>query len=406
MSVRIHPLRARRIARWVAENATPVEIADVEQAARADVEALAWLDALVAGKRFAFVGEANHFVHEKLGYRLFMVRYLASRGFTVLLEELAWSDGLRIDRYLQTGDEAWLERVGTFGFSGDARLDRDDRWTGYLAPSLEHYPTAAFKHEHLRLIRALREVRPRLANHGFDVDYQPGAGYAHLGELDVELRALAAPVAGESIEAEIARLERLVHALEARPASGAQLRTARSLRDGFRYTALIKDAPTLEALRSGMAFRESVMHEQVDDVVASYPPDTRFIVFAHDLHLARDDARVAPGAGVGPGGGRVDAIGTHIAKRHPGEVFAVWMLDCEGQDSQPLVALGNRVRAPRGSLNAALARAGESYFVPVRGPLADRHRVAFMYGSTADVDLDAQVDALFFSRRVSPLRER
>ena len=80
------------------------------------------------------------------------------------------------------------------------------------------------------------------------------------------------------------------------------------------------------------------------------------------------------------------------------------MLDFAGRDSQPLVALGNRVRAPRGSLNAALARAGDAYFVPVRGPLAGRHRVAFMYGSTAELDLGAQADALFFSRQVSPLQ--
>ena len=396
-------LAGRRLARWVNEHATPVEIADVESAARADVEALAWLDPLVAGKRFAFVGEANHFVHEKLGYRLFVTRYLASRGFTVLLEELAWSDGVRIDRYLESGDEACLDRVGTFGYEGDARPDRDDRWTGYLAQAREHYPSAAFKREHVRLLRALRELRPRPSNYGFDVDYQPGAGYAHLGELDGELRALADRVPGESLKAEIARLERLVRALEARPSGAAQLRTARSLRDGHRYTALIKDAPTLESLRPGMAFRESVMHAQADDVVALHP-GARFIVFAHDLHLARDDARVGSSPGVGPGGGQVDSIGTHLAKRHPGQVFTIWMLDFEGRDSQPIAALGNRVRAPRGSLNAALARAGDAFFVPVRGPLAARHPVAFMYGSTTDVDLGAQADALYFSRRVSPLQ--
>jgi len=398
-------LARRRLARWVNEHATRVEIADVESAARADVEALAWLDPLVAGKRFAFVGEANHFVHEKLGYRLFVTRYLASRGFTVLLEELAWSDGVRIDRYLESGDEAWLERVGTFGYEGDARPDRDDRWTGYLAQTRERQPTAAFKHEHVRLLRALRELRPRLSNYGFDVDYQPGAGYAHLGELDGELRALAARVPGESLAGEVERLSRFVRALEARPPSEEQarrLRTARSLRDGHRYTALIKDAPTLESLRPGMAFRESVMHEQADDVVALHP-GARFIVFAHDLHLARDDARVGRSDGVGPGGGQVDSIGTHLAKRHPGEVAALWMLDFEGRDSQPFAAPGNRVRAPRGSLNAALARAGDAFFVPVRGPLAARHRIAFMYGSTADVDLGAQADALYFFRRVSPL---
>src|SRR5262245_23035736 len=119
----------RRVARWAKANATHVSIADVESAAKADVEALAWLDPLLEGKRFAFVGEANHFVHEKLGYRLFVTRYLASRGFGVLLEELAWSDGIRIDRYLESGDSSWLDRVGTFGFEGERRPDRDDRPT-------------------------------------------------------------------------------------------------------------------------------------------------------------------------------------------------------------------------------------------------------------------------------------
>jgi erythromycin esterase-like protein len=391
----VNPFRRRRIARWAADHATHVAIGDLESAARADVEALAWLDPLLEGKRFAFVGEANHFVHEKLGYRLFMTRYLASRGFGVLLEELAWSDGIRIDRYLESGDASWLDRVGTFGFEGDRRTDRDDRPTGYLAEGQAHYPTAAFAHEHRRLLRALRELQAdgkRLVNHGFDVDYEPGAGYAHLPE---DLRARAARVPGESLDEEVVRLERL--------AETAGSRATRSLRDGFRYVALTKDARTLASLRPGMAFRERVMHEQVDDVVASHPPDARFIVFAHDLHLARDDARVRKGAGVGPGGDRVDSIGTHIAKRHPGRAFAVWMLDYEGRDAQPFASLGNELRAGRGTLNAALARAGESFFVPVRGPLAGRHRLSFMYGSTADVELDAEADALYFARRVSPL---
>jgi len=388
-------LRRRRIARWAREHATHVSIRDVESAAHADVEALAWLDPLVLGKRFAFVGEGNHFVHEKLGYRLFVTRYLASRGFGVLLEELAWSDGIRIDRYLESGDSSWLDRVGTFGFEGDRRSDRDDRPTGYLAEGQKHYPTAAFAHEHRRLLRALREARAngkRLVNHGFDVDYEPGAGYAH---LPAELALCAARVPGESLEEEILRVTKL--------AEDVDTRTVRSLRDGFRYVALTKDAKTLESLRPGMAFRESVMHEQVDDLVASHPPDARFIVFAHDLHLARDDSRVSSGAGVGPGGGRVDSIGTHVAKRHPGQVFALWMLDYEGRDSQPFVSLGNELRAARGTLNAALARAGESFFVPVSGPLAGRQRLSFMYGATADVELDAEADALYFARRVTPL---
>src|SRR5689334_5460401 len=75
---------------------------------------LSTLDPLLAGKRFAYVGESDHFIHEKYAYRLAILNYLAARGFTHVGEELGVSDGMRIARYIETGDESQLERVSIY----------------------------------------------------------------------------------------------------------------------------------------------------------------------------------------------------------------------------------------------------------------------------------------------------
>src|SRR5258708_3582178 len=114
-------------------------------------------DALVAGKRFAFIGEPDHFIHEKYAYRLAMLKYLAGRGFTHLGEELGASDAMRINRFIATGDESQLERVTIYGYSGTSRTDRDDTPTGILSASFgDAYPTALSPAEPKRFAHGLR----------------------------------------------------------------------------------------------------------------------------------------------------------------------------------------------------------------------------------------------------------
>ncbi len=60
---------------------------------------LAVFDPLLAGRDAVFLGEMDHFVHEKTDFRLLLVRYLASRGRSRLAEEMSWSDGVRVGRY-------------------------------------------------------------------------------------------------------------------------------------------------------------------------------------------------------------------------------------------------------------------------------------------------------------------
>ncbi|MFZ0679040.1 hypothetical protein [Candidatus Binatus sp.] len=133
---------------------------------------LSILDPLVAGKRLAYIGESDHFIHEKYAYRLAMLNYLAARGFRNVGEELGATDGIRIARYVETGNESQLERVSIYGYSGATRTDRDDTPTGILRGSFgDAYPTALFAAEQKRFAHGLRKIGVRFF--GFDIDPYP-----------------------------------------------------------------------------------------------------------------------------------------------------------------------------------------------------------------------------------------
>lgn len=411
----------REFIAWARTAAVPLE---PDAIAETDVERLAFLDPLLADKRLAFVGESNHFVHEKIPYRILLLRYLASRGFKVVGEELSWSDGLRIDRYLRTGDEAWLGRVTAHGYSGDARADRDDEPGGILrAPD---YPTAAFRAEQTRFTHALRALGVRFF--GFDVDYQPGAGYLHVEEwlarcppsVAAPLRALLARVPDESQAAEAERLTRAAALLENSRrgveecigSDGAHelARSLATLALSHRYAAITYHESDYAALRPGMALREQAMWAHVEHVLAREGPGARIALLAHNHHLAKQASGIVASGGVGPGGDQVDPLGTYLAKRHPGEVFAVWMLEAEGEDCQPFSQLPRKLRAPRRSLNAALARVGAAFVLPTHSadprarPLREPALICGMYGASVRAAVAEQADAICFLRRVSPLR--
>ena len=368
-------------------------------------DALAALDPLVDGKRLAFLGEANHFVHEKYAFRLRLLRYLAVRGFTLVGEELSWSDGQLVDRYLDTGDERWLERVSAYGRVAQRPDGRDDTPTGLLGESW-NVERPGFREEQVRFDRGLRALGLRLF--GFDADYHPAIGYelllewsgrADLSDFDV--------VEGESLEEEYLRLTKAVAALEAQTDDAALLRCARTLRDSHHYAALTYPAPTYDALRPGMARREDLMEEHVEHALAMHP-DERLALMSHCLHLARDDDAIETGAGVGPGGGIAHSLGHRLSHRYRDSVFSVWMLEGEGHDSQPIRNLTQQVTAPRGTLNHLLSEVGDSFVLPVGAGAHDALTrpmpVRMMYGSTARVAIADQVDALYFGRYVSPLR--
>jgi erythromycin esterase-like protein len=367
------------------------------------------LDELVDASRVAFIVEMDHFIHEKYAYRLALIRYLRSRGYTWFGEELGWTDGVRIDRYLTTGDESHLDRVATYGYEGHARADgRDDSPTGILAESTSAHPEAAFRHEQREFARAVRKEAqtpgPPLRWFGFDVDYDPGVGYEELRDRGVVLERPA----GESLADESARI---ASTLESSAASlAADARHALVVMAGsFEYVAMAHPAESYDALAPAMARRERVMHANVDHVLDTVAAGEKVALIAGSLHLMKDDARVhAPEVGAGPGGGEIPSVGHHIATDRAEKTVAFWMLHGAGESANPYLPTERKLRAARGTLDHALAKGWSTpALVPVSVPDPPPSipvDVTQMHNHVVACDLAAQVDAVVFVPVVSPLR--
>ncbi|HEX3043266.1 MAG TPA: hypothetical protein VHY08_00815, partial [Bacillota bacterium] len=60
---------------WAREHALRTDSLDAQNA---EIEKLSILDPLLARKRIVYLGEEDHWVHEKSDYRLLLLRYLYS----------------------------------------------------------------------------------------------------------------------------------------------------------------------------------------------------------------------------------------------------------------------------------------------------------------------------------------
>ena len=368
------------------------------------------------------LGELNHFVHEKADFRQFFSRYLLSRGLRTFAEELGWSDGVRVERFLH-GDEQALSRLPSFGYTGHLREDRADRPTGILRASFDAYPTSLFVDEQSRFYRALRESAPegRLNYFGFDIDGSPGGTYEDIEVILSDFKrspaisdflSSLARVRGERPLEEAERLIRSRALLE----NGAEDADARTLAfvkasldaliDSLRYVAETYGASTYEALRPGMALREDAMKRRIEDIGIVSSTGSKIVMMGHALHLVKDDRKLAsdPG-GVGPGGGLTCSLGHHLAQVKRKRVFSVWFAYGAGEDSQPFPDLPREARYPSSSFNALLASFGTPLILPTDDPLLRQPvSLGHMYNSLVELPLADQADAIFFLPRVTALR--
>ena len=420
---------------WAKENAVFFDDFDGETA---DIEALSFLDRRLEDKRFAYLGEMNHFIHEKNGFRLFLIRYLLSRGFRILCEELSWTDGVHTDRYLSTGDPSHLDKVTTYGYTGDTRPDRDDSATGILNND-DTYPKDEFRSEQKRFYEALLRLnrqqseKSRIRFFGLDVDYVPGGAYTDLyswlrplqnDPIIREILDLISKVPTETIHQEIERLGRVLELAESSAVDLTQIlgnrtyamtvHTLQMLKESFAYTSVANPAEDYGVLNEAMAMRESIMHRNAAAVLDQISPDEKVVVMAHGLHLAKDDGLIqTPGVGAGPGGKRVPSIGHYINQTlAPDQVFSFWMLFDHGEDLQPFPDLPRNLTSNSGSLNDLMSRVGSgcSYVVPTTSDdprarlLTEEIDVMHMYNQAFRTNVPAQADAIFFTPEVSPLR--
>ncbi|HJU21890.1 MAG TPA: erythromycin esterase family protein, partial [Casimicrobiaceae bacterium] len=256
-------------------------------------EALARLDGKLADRQVVLVGEPDHFIHEKYAYRLSIIRHLFARGFRLVGMEMGRSDAQRIDRYIETGDERWLDRVALYGYRGDLRTDRKPPAKSMFA-ARNQVAVDAYRAEERRFAHALRVISesrpastPRLRFFGYDVDMLPGGGYADLDELlapaasnpvVAELRARLRRVDGESAEAERARLvdaaalvwsraRELTAALSAENFVEVKA-TLTCLGESLLYAGMTEGEPDAGHLLAALRRREETMFWQVDTALA------------------------------------------------------------------------------------------------------------------------------------------
>jgi erythromycin esterase-like protein len=400
-----------------------------------NVAKLGTLDESLRAKRIVYLGEGNHFTHEKYGYRLMLISYLASRGFRIVGEEMGFSDGVRINRFIETGDSNHLDRVATYGYRGAMRTDRNDEATGLLSDAFApSFPETEFRSEQRTFAAGLyriREERPdhRLRFFGFDVDYVPGSAYEDIEEMlspvagqspTRELRDVLKRVAGESIEDEIARLEKASGLISTKARKFSEIldpdaldfvvESITSLRESLEYVAIGYHTDSWDEVNKAMAVRERSMRRRIESVLTRGGTDEKLVLTSHNMHLSKNIRAVREQTYLaGPGGGSDVSVGTALNDRFAGKVFSIWMLCDHGTDSQPYRDLRNKVTSPPDSLNAALNRVGECYLLPTASTdsaaalLRSEAKIA-MGGGTVTAAIADQADAIFFIGEVSPLR--
>jgi len=422
----------RELKAWASEHAIRL---DLPLQTERNLERLAALDPAIASKRIVYLGEPDHFIHEKYDYRLLMLRYLVSRGWNHIGEEMGIVDGYRINKFLASGDSNHLDRVPMYGYKGGQRTDRDDSATGLLKDSFTAFPLAPFVAEQKSFALGLRDVatahKGELNFFGFDIDALPGAGYEDLTEilapiaddaLVAEILATFARVPNETRVEEVTRLDIANQMIDANLATLSRLlgaarsadvvRFARALRESFQYTQASYPASDWPSLNVGMALRETTMHRNVTARFAEAGENAKAVLMSHNLHLAKDFDRIKGNFGAGPGGGKVTAIGTYLNRMFPEEIFSVWMLCNRGLDCQPFSFCTCEIKPVDGSLNSILSEIGPALILPLS--LSAAAPIPALLNSKMLIQMDGQpgvraaiveqADAIFFIDEVSPLR--
>ena len=420
----------RELEAWASEHAIRL---DLPLQSERNLERLAALGPALASKRIVYLGEPDHFIHERYDYRLLMLRYLVLRGWKHIGEEMGIVDGYRINQFLATGDSKHLDRVPMYGYGGGQRTDRDDSATGLLKDSFTAFPLEPFVAEQKSFARGLRDFATAhsggLNFFGFDIDALPGAGYENLTEMLApfaddapasKILATLARVPSETRLEEVARLDIANQMIDSKLAALSRLlgsaraadlvRFARALRDSFHYTQASYPATDWPSLNVGMALREETMHRNVTARFAEVGENAKAILMSHNLHLAKDFDRIKGNFGAGPGGGKVTAVGTYLNRMMPADVFSVWMLCNRGRDCQPFSFCTCEIKQVDGSLNSILSEIAPALILPLHTDTP----IPALLNSKMLIQMDGQpgvraaiaeqADAIFFIDEVSPLR--
>lgn len=421
------PSVATSLSGWVNANAITLDPGDWSPMDGTDV-----LDSQLDAVEFVYLGEPDHYIQEKYDYRLGLIRYLVDRGFTYIGMEMGYSDGLRIDRYLESGDAAILEEVALYGHRDEYVAGLPDVMAAELArPYLDAFvdEERAFLAELLQVSSSLPGDE-RLHWFGFDIDIVPGGGYVDAERL---LEAASADGGGlvEDVQQQLAftrdmepaqRVQALASLAavlgthqeeldELLGAAGASelSQTVQNLADSYRFQADAFAEPFGSTWGDAMVRREQDMIRRLDDGwLPALPDGAKAVLLGHNLHLSRSVESLLTGALDDPASSPMwQSIGAALAERR--SVYAIWMLYDHGTthtafSSQPVTP----VISDPARIESALRESGDLYLLP----LADAHPsldqpVNFnQNGAAASGSLTRLADALVFVDEVHAIAER
>lgn len=343
--------------------------------------------------------------------------------------EIGGSDARRIDRFLETGDERWLDRVVLYGYLGDDELER--RELGPYAqvpenPCSTRFVAAErrFWHDLYGLSTAAESVDGRRIHlYGFDFDAKPGGGFQDARDaleacdeapIVETTRAALTPPSGSGGMAEVDRLHQLIveirgesELLDGSCGAGVSEQVALTLDQlASSYTLAMERASIGEdsdALRLHFDAREGLMERRMAALTGTLDPSETIVLFGHNLHLAKSSEQLRfgpPGADSRP---MWPSLGARLEASAPGSMYVLWLLYAEGtrlQGSAGGCDPETPVTLRRGSLEATLDAAGERYFVAIDEAPADgltdadhEFGTATSYGGGV---LRGAVDALVF----------
>jgi erythromycin esterase-like protein len=398
----------RAFTSWARENAIIIETLE---GLNADIEKFYCLDKFLEGKRVVYLGEEDHWIHEKSDYRLLLLRYLISRGFRYIGEELGWSDGIRIDNYFETGNEIYLERIATYGYKGALRKDREDKPKGIMKSQNDNYPVKEFKSEQLRLIKALRNISEgckvnsdRSHFFGFDLDTLTGGGYEDVEELlatfksepaVLSILSLIKRVQGETLEDEMKRLINVLKKVKSLEKKLKKLlgekryiileEHIQTLYDSLKFNQVINNAVDYETVGTAMAAREEVMQRHVKFILSQIKANDKIVLMGHNRHLSKESGMIRNAGAASPGGYSGPSLGTYINHLLPGQVFSIWELHEQGISSQPYSELNKVYTSIPGTLNPILSMVASNYLLTTFGvPLLEKEMdITGIYNSTS-----------------------
>lgn len=412
---------------WIKKTAIQLQTLDWRTVNLKDLRSL---DDKLEGKRVIYLGEPDHYIHEKYNYRLILIRYLFEKGWRYVGMEMGRSDGMRADRFLETGDHRWLEQMAVYGYLGDRRKNRDDKYRPGKAQKNPGFVKAIVTEEkwffeQLRSINQnLAPGQSRLCWFGYDADMYPGGGYRDARELldkhsktqlaQKILNSLAL-VENETAEEEVERLKGVLAIIIKNKDDLQQLLgknktdelkgIVHCLLDSMKFRIARKAGYDLKLMVPAYREREKTMFRQINELLDRLPPEEKIILMGHNLHLSKNYKSIRfSGVNMWP------SIGSHVNQKLQGKVYSIWMLYDHGWSADVSKQSIKYIHSHPGRIESLMARAGHAFILPLNSPdpratYLDKERGFVVNGDAAFGLLRKNADAIFFISEVTATGE-